>query len=133
MYLALPLLYLLLKRFSSGIVVLLLWFVFFAAVPWAPVLSCFPCFMGGFGDYRSDFILCMFLGAVIPNVLDLKKYWLTGDNTPCAGGPHDRVRPASGGALDPRLVNASRSSSRLAPRCARWRPPGTWRRRSDVK
>ncbi len=28
-------------------------------------------------DYRSDYLLCMFLGGIIPNVLDLKSSWLT--------------------------------------------------------
>ena len=114
MYLVLPFLYLLLKRFPSNVTVLLVWFGFFAAVPSIPLLSCFPCFMGGvlayqlgtqrvrgfssllwpfaillllaghaamaqtiFPDYRPDYILCMFLGLVIPNVADLSKSWLT--------------------------------------------------------
>jgi peptidoglycan/LPS O-acetylase OafA/YrhL len=115
MYLVLPFLYLLLKRFSSSIVVLLLWVGFFAAVPFAPLLESFPCFMGGlfayqlgkertfalrggvwpasiailfvlhalsmmspYGDFdRNDYVLCMFLGAVIPNVTNLKKSWVT--------------------------------------------------------
>jgi peptidoglycan/LPS O-acetylase OafA/YrhL len=118
MYLILPFIYLLLKRFSSSIAVLLLWLVFFAAVPGLPslsdVLSCLPSFMGGvfayqlakervfrmpaavwpaiilvlfaghlwskqtiFGDYRMDYILCMLLGLLIPNVMDLAESWLT--------------------------------------------------------
>jgi peptidoglycan/LPS O-acetylase OafA/YrhL len=52
MYLALPFLYLLLKRISSSIVVLLVWLAFFAAVPSAPLLACFPCFMGGVLAYQ---------------------------------------------------------------------------------
>ena len=115
MYLALPFIYLALKRISSSVFVLVLWIAFFAAVPSAPLLSCFPCFMGGvfayqlskervgrlpsalwpaaililfaghvllmftiFPDYRTDYMMCMFLGAVIPNVLELNKSWLTG-------------------------------------------------------
>jgi peptidoglycan/LPS O-acetylase OafA/YrhL len=114
MYLVLPFIYLLLKRFSSTVVALLLWFAFFAAVPSVPLLSCFPCFMGGvfayqlgkekvfrlssalwpaailgltvlsfvlnltiFPDYRADYIVCMLLGLVIPNVLELKESWIT--------------------------------------------------------
>lgn len=115
MYLVLPFLYFLLKRFSSNLVVLLLWTAFFAAVPFAPLLESFPCFMGGvfayqlgkertfhlpgalwplglagviglhalsmtsvFADFdRSDFVFCMFLGAVIPNVRNLEKSRLT--------------------------------------------------------
>jgi peptidoglycan/LPS O-acetylase OafA/YrhL len=118
MYLILPFIYLLLKRFSSSIVVLILWFAFFAAVPpfpsLYPVLSCFPSFMGGvfayqlakervfripsvlwpaiiavlfgahiwskqtiFGDYRMDYVMCMLLGLLIPNVVDLHESWLT--------------------------------------------------------
>jgi peptidoglycan/LPS O-acetylase OafA/YrhL len=115
MYLILPFLYFLLKRFSSSIVVLLLWTGFFMAVPFAPLLQSFPCFMGGvfayqlakertfklpgavwpaavvglfllhalsmmspYADFdRNDFVLCMFLGAVIPNVVNLKKSQLT--------------------------------------------------------
>lgn len=110
MYCVLPFLYLLLKRFSSSIVVLALWFAFFAAAPYTPLLAWAPCFMGGvlayqlskektFGlpsfvwpasvavlfvlfalcymmilpDFRSDCLLCMFLGAVVPNVVDLRK------------------------------------------------------------
>ncbi len=110
MYLVLPFLYLLLKRLSSSVAVLLLWFAFFAAAPYTPLLAFAPCFMGGvlayqlgkqrpfrlpafvwpvsiavlfalfavcyikiFPDFRSDCLLCMFLGAVVPNVLDLKK------------------------------------------------------------
>ncbi|MGH9646980.1 MAG: acyltransferase family protein, partial [Bryobacteraceae bacterium] len=41
MYLVLPFIYLLLKRVSSSVVVLVLWFAFFAAVPSVPLLSCF--------------------------------------------------------------------------------------------
>ncbi len=52
MYLALPLIYLFLKRFGSPLTVLLLWLGFFAAVPYAPLLSCFPCFMGGVLAYQ---------------------------------------------------------------------------------
>jgi len=114
MYLALPFLYLLLKRISSSIVVLLVWLAFFAAVPSTPLLSCFPCFMGGvfayqlgkervfrlpaavwpvailflgalnftlnltiLPDYRADFVLCMLLGLVIPNIVDLNESWIT--------------------------------------------------------
>jgi len=114
MYVALPFLYLLLKRISSSVAVLLIWLVFFAAVPSTPLLSCFPCFMGGlfayqlgkervfrlpsgvwpaaifglaaFGlalsvtilpDYRADFVLCMLIGLVIPNVVDLDQSWIT--------------------------------------------------------
>lgn len=114
MYLALPFIYLALKRIPSSVAVLVLWFAFFAAVPSAPLLSCFPCFMGGvmayqlakervfrlpplvwpaalFGliafnlalyttilpDYRADFVVCMLLGLVIPNILDLDESWIT--------------------------------------------------------
>ena len=115
MYLVLPFIFFLLKRFPSNLVVLLLWVGFFAAVPAAPVLGSFPCFMGGvfayqlgkertfklpgmwwpvsmavllllhaasimsvLGDFdRSDFVFCMALGAVIPNVMDLKKSAVT--------------------------------------------------------
>ena len=114
MYLVLPFIFLLLRRFPSSLIALILWVAFFAAVPNAPLLTCFPCFMGGvfayqlakertfrlpawiwpaaiailftshvlamatiFPDYRSDYIMCMFLGAVIPNVLDLGESWLT--------------------------------------------------------
>jgi peptidoglycan/LPS O-acetylase OafA/YrhL len=114
MYLALPFIYLLLKRFPSTVVVLVLWFAFFAAVPSAPLLSCFPCFMAGvlayqlakervfrlpsilwpaailgvtalgfvltltvFPDYRADYVVCMLLGLVIPNVLELRESWIT--------------------------------------------------------
>ncbi|HLH40465.1 MAG TPA: acyltransferase [Bryobacteraceae bacterium] len=100
MYLVLPFIFLLLQRFRSSLAVLILWFGFFAAVPSMPLLSCFPCFMGGvfayqlarertfrlpsrtwpmaialllaahvlamatiLPDYRSDYMLCMFLGA----------------------------------------------------------------------
>jgi peptidoglycan/LPS O-acetylase OafA/YrhL len=52
MYLALPFIYMLLKRIPSTVVVLLLWFAFFAAVPSAPLLSSFPCFMGGVLAYQ---------------------------------------------------------------------------------
>ena len=52
MYLVLPFIYLLLKRISSSVVVLVLWFAFFAAVPSVPLLSCFPCFMGGVLAYQ---------------------------------------------------------------------------------
>jgi len=110
MYLVLPFIYFLLKRFSSSIVVLLLWVAAFAAVPVAPLLGSFPCFMGGvfayqlgkertfklpgatwpaaviillslhavsmlspYADFdRSDFVFCMFLGAVIPNINNLQ-------------------------------------------------------------
>ena len=114
MYLVLPFIYLALRRIPSSLFVLILWFAFFAAVPSTPLLSCFPCFMGGvfayqlakervfrlpaliwpaaitilfslhalavltlFNDYRSDFVLCMFLGGVIPNVLELPQSWWT--------------------------------------------------------
>ena len=114
MYLVLPFIYLLLKRFSSTLTVLLLWFGFLAVAPHAQLLASFPCFMGGvvayqlakekvfrlpaavwpfailglsvFGvllnmtvmpDFRADFIVCMLLGLVIPNVLDLKASWIT--------------------------------------------------------
>lgn len=114
MYLVLPFIYLLLKRISSSVVVLIVWFAFFAAVPSNPLLSCFPCFMGGvfayqlakervyrlpsgvwpaailvlaavnfllsltiLPDYRADFVLCMLLGLVIPNVVDLNESWMT--------------------------------------------------------
>jgi peptidoglycan/LPS O-acetylase OafA/YrhL len=114
MYLVLPFIFLLLQRFRSSLAVLILWFGFFAAVPSMPLLSCFPCFMGGvfayqlarertfrlpswtwpmaialllaahvlamatiLPDYRSDYLLCMFLGAVIPNVADLRDSWMT--------------------------------------------------------
>jgi peptidoglycan/LPS O-acetylase OafA/YrhL len=137
MYLVLPFLYFLLRRFSSSLVVILLWTGSFAllagavtvveegahgglpslqwAAPLDPLLASFPCFMGGVFAYqlgkertfampalvwpasvaillglhvgsmmlgdanldRSDFVLCMFLGAVIPNVVNLKKSWVT--------------------------------------------------------
>jgi peptidoglycan/LPS O-acetylase OafA/YrhL len=114
MYLVLPFIYLLLQRIPSSVVVLILWFAVFAVVPHAPLLSCFPCFMGGvlayqlgkerafrlpsavwpaailgltalcfalnltiWPDYRSDYIVCMMLGLVIPNVLELHESWIT--------------------------------------------------------
>ncbi|HEV8415389.1 MAG TPA: acyltransferase [Bryobacteraceae bacterium] len=114
MYLVLPFIYLLLKRISSSVVVLILWFAFFAAVPSAPMLSCFPCFLAGvlayqlgkqkvfrlpsavwpaaifallvlafvlnltiLPDYRADYTVCMLLGLVIPNVLELDESWIT--------------------------------------------------------
>ena len=114
MYLVLPFLYLLLKRVSSSVIVLIVWFVFFAAVPSAPLLSCFPCFIAGvlayqlgkqpvfrlpsavwpaailallalclvlnltiLPDYRADYIVCMLLGLIIPNVLELDESWIT--------------------------------------------------------
>jgi peptidoglycan/LPS O-acetylase OafA/YrhL len=114
LYLALPFIYLVVKRFSSVVTVLIVWFAFFAAVPFSPQLSCFPCFMGGvlayqiakekvfklpsplwpaaiFGlsglylvlvltvvpDYRADYIVCMLLGLIIPNVVDLNESWVT--------------------------------------------------------
>jgi peptidoglycan/LPS O-acetylase OafA/YrhL len=115
MYLVLPFIYFLLKRFSSSIVVLLLWVAAFAAVPVAPLLGSFPCFMGGvfayqlgkertfklpgatwpaaviillslhavsmmsaYADFdRSDFVFCMFLGAVIPNINNLQTSTVT--------------------------------------------------------
>jgi peptidoglycan/LPS O-acetylase OafA/YrhL len=52
MYLVLPFIYLVLKRFPSSVVVLVLWSAFFAAVPSAPLLSCFPCFMAGVLAYQ---------------------------------------------------------------------------------
>ena len=111
MYLVLPFLYVLLRRFSSSTLILLLWFACFAAVPLnVPLLSCVPCFIGGvlayqiskertfslpsfvwpvsivvllcsyaacylfiLPDFRSDCIFCMFLGLVVPNVLDMKQ------------------------------------------------------------
>ena len=110
MYLVLPFIYLLLRRLSSSVLVLLLWFACFAAVPLnVPLLSSVPCFVGGvlayqlskertfslpsvvwpvslvvllcsygacylyiFPDFRSDCLFCMFLGFVIPNVLDMR-------------------------------------------------------------
>jgi peptidoglycan/LPS O-acetylase OafA/YrhL len=115
MYLVLPFIYLLLKRFSSNITVLLLWVAFFMAAPYVPVLEYAPCFMGGVFAYQlsrertfampsyvwpislasllalylvctmrlllrlefSDYVICMFLGVVIPNVLELKQSLVT--------------------------------------------------------
>jgi len=115
MYLILPFIYLLLKRFSANITVLLLWFSFFVASQYVPLLEYVPCFMGGVFAYQlsrertfampsfmwpisliallalylvcttrlflrlelCDSVICMFLGAVIPNVLDLKQSFVT--------------------------------------------------------
>jgi len=108
MYVILPFIYLILRRFGSAPLVLLMWFGFFAAVPHAQVLSCVPCFFGGvlayqlgrektfrfspffwpaglalliglhlwfrqtvIDDYRSDYMLCMFTGCLIPNFRDM--------------------------------------------------------------
>ena len=114
MYVALPAIYWIVRRFSSPLTPLLLWMGFFAAMPHADVLSCFPCFMGGafayqlarervfrvpawlwpptilallafhivvgmtlLPDYRNDFIMCMVLGALIPNFVDMADSWIT--------------------------------------------------------
>lgn len=108
MYLMLPFVYLILRRFGSAPLVLVMWCGFFAAVPYAQVLSCVPCFFGGvlayqlskektfripafwwpvalvalvmlhlwfrqkvIDDYRSDYVLCMILGGLAPNFVDL--------------------------------------------------------------
>ena len=114
MYLALPLIYSLVRRFSSPITPLLLWLAFSAATPYTFFFVWFPCFMGGvfayqlsrervfrgpawlwipsivallalhltlamtlLPDTRNDYMLCMFLGAVIPNLLDMRQSWVT--------------------------------------------------------
>jgi len=115
MYLVLPFIYLLLKRFSSNITVLLLWVGFFVGAQYVPLLEYAPCFMGGVFAYQlsrertfampgyawpislaallalylvctmrlmlrlefSDYVICMFLGVVIPNILELKQSFVT--------------------------------------------------------
>jgi peptidoglycan/LPS O-acetylase OafA/YrhL len=52
MYLALPFVYLILKRFPSTITALLVWLGFLAAAPHYQLLACFPCFMGGVVAYQ---------------------------------------------------------------------------------
>ncbi|HUA84878.1 MAG TPA: acyltransferase [Bryobacteraceae bacterium] len=114
MYLALPFIFVLLRRMGSAPVVLLLWWAAGVAAPHYPVLTCVPCFFGGVlayqigrektyamaarwwpaallalvavhlavrltlvPDYRPDYVLCVAVGALIPNFRDLASSWLT--------------------------------------------------------
>ena len=114
MYVLLPLIFVLLRRFGSGPLVLGMWTAAFALVRFSPLLAFFPCFFGGVfayqlskekpfrapaalwpaalalllilhawfrhaiaADVRSDFVMCMFLGGLIPNFRDLRPSWLT--------------------------------------------------------
>ncbi len=109
MYLVLPFIFLLLRRFPSTITVLVLWLVSIELIPALPVFTYFPCFLGGVLAYQLarertvqlsspvfvggvllliagytalswsaasryydfDFLLCMGLGVLIPNVRDM--------------------------------------------------------------
>jgi peptidoglycan/LPS O-acetylase OafA/YrhL len=114
MYVLLPVIFVVLRKFGSGPLVLGMWTMAFAAVRLSPLLAFFPCFFGGVfayqlskekpfrapaalwpaalalllmvhawfrhaiaADVRSDFVMCMFLGGLIPNFRDLGPSWLT--------------------------------------------------------
>ena len=114
MYIVLPFIFLALKRIPSNLFIIVLSLIFLALTPVIPLLSCFPCFMGGvlayqiskegtFGlpalvwpaalglltvtyvaagtfvlsDARTDFLTCMFLGGLIPNIKELRPSSLT--------------------------------------------------------
>lgn len=109
MYLVLPFIFLLLRRFPSTITVLVLWLVSVELISALPFFTYFPCFLGGVLAYQLarestvqlssrvfvggltlliagytalswsaassyydfDFLLCMALGVLIPNVRDM--------------------------------------------------------------
>jgi len=114
MYAVLPFLFILLRRFGSSPLVLVLWWAASLAAPYVQLLAFLPCFMGGVfayqlskertyrlpaaiwpaaliagialnlwghyavsDDYRPDFVVCMLIGALIPNFKELPSTWLT--------------------------------------------------------
>lgn len=79
MYVILPFVYLILRRFGSAPLVLVMWCAFFAAVPYAQVLSCVPCFFGGVLAYQlgkeKTFRIPAFLWPVALAALVLLHLW----------------------------------------------------------
>ena len=115
MYVVLPFIFLLLRRFPSSITVLLLWLASIELIAEMPFFTYFPCFLGGALAYQLsrertvqlpsavfagglvllivgyaalswsgaslfydfDFVLCMALGALIPNVKDMGESFIS--------------------------------------------------------